>query len=341
MSTNRQKNSTLNVLAIFPLIASLSGCVVAPSETSNDATSDTQEGNQEQEKPDSESESEIIETAPTTATKLGSNLEISVHPLELINGDFLRLNLTLTNNSGSHYILQDALSDGDDPYSASNASLIDASSQTRHLSYDQENGSCFCSTADNGIDSGETVNLWVIFPAPPDDVEYMTVTTPITPPFLDVPILESSESIENDSISEPEITPLTMISDDIEHETGRQESEGDVSILLSSDVLFDTGSSDLTNDSQEIIAQVASEIDQSESSTVQVDGHADNTGSDAVNTPLSKERAEAVEEAISDRISRDGVSFETEGHGSADPIANNETEEGKKRNRRVTVTFEK
>lgn len=339
MNTDDQKQHTLKILTITSLAALLSGCIVAPDETSDNGISgeQTEDGNQG----GPEGENEIIGTALTTATELGSNLEVSVQPLELIDGNLLRLNLSLTNNSNSHYILQDALSDGDDPYSASNTSLIDTSSQTRHLSYDQQNGSCFCSTADDGIDSGETVNLWVIFPAPPDGVESMTVITPITPPFLDVPILESSESIENQGVAEPEIIPLTMISDDLEDDTGRQESEDEVSILLSSDVLFDTGSSDLTDDSEEIIAQVASEIDQSESSTVQVNGHADNTGSDSVNIPLSEERAGAVEEAISEELSRGDISFETEGHGSADPIANNETEEGKKRNRRVTVTFEK
>lgn len=340
MDTDFHKKSALKFLNIAALTSLLSGCVVAPDDAPENPI---HEGNTEENQGPSGAgdENEIIETSPTTATELGSNLEVSVQPLELIDGELIRLNLRLTNNADNHYMLQDALSDEENPYSASNASLIDASSQTRHLSHDQEKGSCFCSTVNGGIGSGETVNLWTIFPAPPDDVESMTVTTPITPPFLDVPIVESTESIENKGISEPEIIPLTMISDDLEDDTGRQESEEEVSILLSSDVLFDTGSSGLTEDSEEIIAQVASEIDQSESSTVQVDGHADNTGSDSVNTPLSEDRAESVEEAISEEITRDDISFKTEGHGSTDPIANNETKEGKKRNRRVTVTFEK
>lgn len=326
---------TCAVLTIF-----LAGCVVAPDEAQEEQESEDQQG-EDHASEGGENEAEVVATAPTTATELGSNLEVKIHPLELIDGELVRLSISLTNNSNNHYILQDALSDGDNPYSANSASLIDSSSQTRHLSHDQENGLCFCSTADDGVDSGETVDLWVMFPAPPDGVDSMTVTTPVTPPFMDVPIVESSESVENSGVSDPEVIPLTMISDDLEDETGRQESEDEVSILLSSDVLFDTGSSDLTDDSEEIIAQVASEIDQSESSNVQVDGHADNTGTDSVNLPLSEERAEAVESAIAEEISRNGVSFETEGHGSADPIANNDTEEGRERNRRVSVTFEK
>ncbi len=169
----------------------------------------------------------------------------------------------------------------------------------------------------------------------------MTVTTPVTSPFFDIPITDTSESIDED-YNEGEILPLTMISDD-EGDTGRseQESEDEISILLSSDVLFDFDSSELTSDSNEIIEQVASEIDQSNSDTVDIEGHTDDQGSDTVNLPLSEERADSVESALSELVNRDDITFETEGHGSSDPVADNDTEEGQELNRRVTVTFAK
>src|SRR5690625_2482114 len=136
MNTDDHKQRSLNILTITSLAVLLSGCVVAPSETSDNGNTEEQTEDDNQGDTEDGNENEIIGTAPTTATELGSNLEVSVQPLELIDGDLLRLNLILTNNSDSHYILQDALSDGENPYSASNTSLIDAPSQTRHLSHD-------------------------------------------------------------------------------------------------------------------------------------------------------------------------------------------------------------
>lgn len=169
----------------------------------------------------------------------------------------------------------------------------------------------------------------------------MTVTTPLTPPLPDIPITESSEKVENSGLGDAEILPLTNISENTEDNTGRTESEEEVSILLSSDVLFGTNSSNLSDEAEEILEQVATEIDDASATTVNVDGHADNTGNDATNVPLSEERAEAVKEKLEELVTREGIAFEVEGHGSSDPIATNSTEEGRERNRRVSVTFEK
>lgn len=181
-----------------------------------------------------------------------------------------------------------------------------------------------------------------MYPAPPGNLNEMTVATPITPPMLDIPITSSPESVENVNLEDPQILDLTMISDSLDgDQTGRTESADDVSIILSSDILFETGSANLSSNAEEILEQVAREIDDATSSSVSIDGYADNTGNDAINIPLSQERAESVESALSDLITRDGVTFNVEGHGSADPIADNETEDGRERNRRVSVTFEK
>lgn len=317
-----------------------SGCVVIPEEgdqeTPENATDS--EGNEGQEGSD---EGEPIASSATTSTTLGMNLRVDILSLERIENETLKLNIQVANESDEHYPFQDALGDMDNMHTPSQVTLIDPESQNRHLSHEQSDGSCYCSSADGGISSGDSVNLWVMFPAPSEDVESMTVATPVTAPFFDVPITDSTDSYDTQGIATGEIVPLTMITDDMDDNTGRTESDEEVSILLSSDVLFDTGSSGLTSDAEEIIEQVASEIDQSESPTVKVDGHADNRGTDDVNTPLSEERAKSVETALSEMVTRDGIGFETEGHGSSNPIADNSTAEGQERNRRVTVTFEK
>ncbi|MES0833192.1 OmpA family protein [Nocardiopsis tropica] len=266
---------------------------------------------------------------------------MDVYALETVGNGLLRLRLGLTNNSGENFLLYSGLSDQENLHTASQITLLDAVNQTRHLSYEQTSGSCFCASTDGNVATGETLDLWVVYPEPPSDVETMTITTPMTPPIMDVPITQSSETVENSGLEEPEIIPLTMISDNIEDQTGRTENNDEVSIILASDVLFETNSANLSPDSQEILAQVATEIDDASAGVVNIDGYADNTGNDSVNLPLSSERAEAVEGTLQELVSREGVTFEVEGHGSADPIADNETEEGRERNRRVTVTFAK
>ncbi|WP_236568094.1 MULTISPECIES: OmpA family protein [unclassified Nocardiopsis] len=283
----------------------------------------------------------IIASSITSSTAIGEAYQIDIYALERVGEDLIRLRFGVTNNSGRSYFFDDSLGGIANPYTGGRITLLDAVNKTRHLSLNQSDGSCFCSTLVEDIQPGETAEMWVIFPEPPPEVEAMTITTPITPPIFDIPISNSSETVENSGLSKPEIIPLTMISDDTADNTGRTESGDEVSIILSSDVLFETNSSQLNSNAEEILEQVAQEINDASSTVVKVDGYADNTGSDNVNIPLSEDRAKAVEAALSELVSREGVAFEVEGHGSADPIGDNDTEEGRERNRRVSVTFEK
>lgn len=313
---------------------------------SSDTPSSDESGPSEESPGTSQSEStdsgnEVLSSSTTTATDLGSDLQVDIYALERLENNLLRLRLGVTNNSPDSFDIGFGLSESQDRLSASNISLIDSTNQQRYVSYDQSDGSCFCESLSGPIEGSSTETLWVIYPEAPANVESMTIATPLTPPLFDIPIGMSSESVDNDNLADPVIEDLTMISDGLEDQTGRTESAEEVSILLSSDVLFDTSSSDLSGAAEEILEQVSQEVDDASSSVVSIDGHADNTGNDIINIPLSKERAESVEEALNELVTREGVTFESEGHGSADPIADNSTEEGRERNRRVSVTFEK
>jgi outer membrane protein OmpA-like peptidoglycan-associated protein len=319
------------------------GCVVTPDNSNfPNENNEEIEGNNSPSGDPKASNQNALASSTVTSTKLGENLKIETHSLERINDHFLRLHLRIINESNESFPVYDILSDPNDPYTASRVTLVDTENQTRHLSYDQSDGSCFCLIfeEESTMPSGGSIETWVVFPAPPAEVRSMIVTTPVTPPMLDVPITESSESLENSNLAEPEILDLTTISDNLEDQTGRTENSGEVSILLSSDVLFEINSAELSSGAQEILTQVSIEIDAASGTVVNIDGHADNTGSESANLPLSQERAEAVKKALSDLVTRNDIDFSVEGHGSADPIASNETEEGRERNRRVSVTFE-
>jgi outer membrane protein OmpA-like peptidoglycan-associated protein len=71
---------------------------------------------------------------------------------------------------------------------------------------------------------------------------------------------------------------------------------------------------------------------------IRIDGHTDNVGTDAANEVLSRNRARSVARALAQR----GVSmgrFQLVGHGEASPVATNETEGGRRLNRRVEVSL--
>lgn len=68
-----------------------------------------------------------------------------------------------------------------------------------------------------------------------------------------------------------------------------------MSLLLSSDVLFDIGQSALRPDAQDTLGAAVAQIDAAGATSVTVAGHTDNTGTVAINGPLSQARATAVE----------------------------------------------
>ena len=69
-------------------------------------------------------------------------------------------------------------------------------------------------------------------------------------------------------------------------------------------------------------------------------GHADNTGSDAINDPLSQQRADSVARFFAEQ-GVESTLMQTEGYGSNRPVASNDTIDGRGQNRRVEITLER
>lgn len=124
----------------------------------------------------------------------------------------------------------------------------------------------------------------------------------------------------------------------LEDFTGLETAEPDMT--LSADALFSTGSATLSAEAKRELAAVATRLRASEGLTrVVIAGHADATGSAAINEPLSRERAESVGDYL---VSRgvDAALIETVGYGSRRPVADQATEAGRRLNRRVEITLE-
>lgn len=108
--------------------------------------------------------------------------------------------------------------------------------------------------------------------------------------------------------------------------------DGHIALYLN----FDNDSDSLRADSKPAIDEIAKMLAADGSLKVRVEGHTDNTGTAARNTALSRARAESVVKAISSmQISKDRL--KPEGLGSGRPLADNSSEEGRAKNRRVEL----
>ena len=99
-------------------------------------------------------------------------------------------------------------------------------------------------------------------------------------------------------------------------------------------ITFDTGKATIKPESMVEIVRVAKLMKEKPELSFEVQGHCDNTGSDSVNDPLSQKRAEAIVAALVEQgISKDRLT--AVGKGSHEPVADNGTDEGRAKNRRV------
>lgn len=109
-------------------------------------------------------------------------------------------------------------------------------------------------------------------------------------------------------------------------------SEGKIS---TNGILFDSGSANIKPQSYGIIRQISQVLMQDESIKLNIIGHTDSDGSDEANLKLSKNRANAVKEALIKIYKISGSRLQTDGKGETEPVDDNGTADGKAKNRRV------
>ena len=104
--------------------------------------------------------------------------------------------------------------------------------------------------------------------------------------------------------------------------------------FVTNNILFETGKATLKSESMAEIQKVADYMKKNPRARFEVQGHTDNQGSDKVNDPLSQQRAEAVVKALAS-LGVDDFNLKAVGKGSHEPVADNKTEAGRAKNRRV------
>jgi outer membrane protein OmpA-like peptidoglycan-associated protein len=110
----------------------------------------------------------------------------------------------------------------------------------------------------------------------------------------------------------------------------------DIDLRLPSGISFDFNSAAVKPEFRPVLDQVAQTLASYQSTFVDISGHTDSIGSDAVNQRLSEQRAQAVAEYLGFR-GVNSARMATRGFGKTYPIASNNTEQGRADNRRVEI----
>ena len=113
-----------------------------------------------------------------------------------------------------------------------------------------------------------------------------------------------------------------------------------VKVCMPLNIEFDINSAEILPKYDLDIAKVADFMKEHPTSTAVIEGHTDNVGTEEFNLKLSQRRAESVVNSLVDKFGIDRSRLSAKGYGMSQPIADNATEEGKQKNRRIEAVID-
>ena len=115
-----------------------------------------------------------------------------------------------------------------------------------------------------------------------------------------------------------------------------QTANNELKLAIPSDVSFDVGRANIKSNFAPVLDQFANGLRNNPNAEVRIIGHTDSTGSDAINNPLSVDRASSTRDYLVAR-GVNAAAFRIEGRGSHEPVADNNSDAGRAQNRRVEI----
>ena len=115
-----------------------------------------------------------------------------------------------------------------------------------------------------------------------------------------------------------------------------QTPDNQLKLHIPNDISFATGRADIQPNFRPVLDRFAEGLRNNPNAEVRIIGHTDSTGSNAINNPLSLDRAESTRNYLTAR-GVNGNRIHVEGRGSREPVASNDTSDGRARNRRVEI----
>ncbi|ANB08298.1 hypothetical protein SAM40697_4340 [Streptomyces ambofaciens] len=141
------------------------------------------------------------------------------------------------------------------------------------------------------------------------------------------------------TLAQAKVLDIKSVVEDQSGDERREDTNTDVTFALQAEVLFGKDSAKLGAEAKSRIAGIAEEVRNQNATRVRVFGFTDNLGSSAHGDVLSKKRANAVHDVLTQSLNDADITYEVRGYGEQYPIADNSTEAGRKKNRRVEVSF--
>ena len=164
-----------------------------------------------------------------------------------------------------------------------------------------------------------------------------TVEGPVVPLGTGWPQVPPAELARLDQ-PELSVKPFRARTETIDGAVREAESADAVTIDIAADVLFAVDSATLSPQAAQRVAAVAADVTaRAADGPLTVVGHTDSDGTDAYNDDLSRRRAQAVAAVLAPAAG--GRQLAVEGRGEREPVAGNDTPEGKQKNRRVSISF--
>lgn len=163
---------------------------------------------------------------------------------------------------------------------------------------------------------------WGVLKPKVGDVNATAPSVSVSVPSVSVP------SVSTPSVSVPSVAAPAVSCDQLQATITKD--------LSGPPIKFVTDGYALDPSDSAVLDPIAAAIKACPSAKVTVIGHTDNTGNDAINNPLSANRARAVADyLVSQGVSADAVA--SRGAGSSEPVASNDSEDGRAQNRRTEI----
>ena len=125
-----------------------------------------------------------------------------------------------------------------------------------------------------------------------------------------------------------------------ERDEARVSREGNEIVLRMVGLTFASGQADIAEMHRALLEKVRQAIDVFPNSQAVIEGHTDSYGGDESNMALSRRRAESVSNYLANELGVQGFRLSAVGYGETRPIANNETPQGRERNRRIDIRIQ-
>ncbi|AVZ75046.1 hypothetical protein SLUN_25535 [Streptomyces lunaelactis] len=145
--------------------------------------------------------------------------------------------------------------------------------------------------------------------------------------------------VDGATLAQGKVLEIKQVVGDEAGNEQREDSNSEVKFSLQAEVLFGKDSAELSSAANSRIRAIADEIRKQNAKKVRVFGFTDDLGSSAHGDVLSKQRADAVHGELSKELAAVGITYEIRGYGEQFPIAENSSEENRRKNRRVEVSF--